>query len=780
MGTRRIEAIRTLTGGKKLDVGHVESKAEEYHGVKVSEVCSVQFLRENQCVGEDVIEKVVYMTRSGNCSAAATVRWSLHLYALHADGTARVVVGKEVYLAEVTFAAEQHITFVRVPRPIAPAGYSDKYFAVRLTGGTTPNVHIGSTSTTTFTVVPAQASARIVFFTDHLEVQGTSEKQTVDLVAYRLGGCSGTVTCKYRTEKMTAVPGFDYVEMDGTMEFGPGVTEQVLTVTILSKGAYENSDQFLMILEQIEGDAHFDANDDGGEEAAILTVTVKAREQEKSFTGTVMRNLDKWLNADELKAGSEGWIEQFFAAVYCNGSPDAQAVASNSEWFFHILCLPWKVVFAFVPPTSYCGGWLCFFSSLVFIAIVTAIIGDLAELFGCVLEVPDSVTAITFVALGTSMPDLFASRSAACQDPWADASICNVTGSNSVNVFLGLGFPWTVAALYWASEPYSEEWYLKYESIIVEAGLQEGKMAFIVPAGSFIFNVVLFCCCAVVAFVLLMYRRRHLGVELGGPRKPKMAVGATFVMLWVTYILLASVYAQAIETDASASPADFLWLIVAMASLCALCAGSAVWFTLEERHWQAHIEEPPSCEDRGQPVTRGVSLEELMKSSISNEANDIAAQYGGWSEPSKANVQNPPVPTDQPVPLEPAGVVALVEAGAPPEGGNGHAIVAVSSAAFAAPPKSVTDLVAYLEAAKNSSTVVNAPNATHEVATLAQHQQGAWESCVKRDASRKEQEVQLRLPAGQSPAGGKVKDRAPLIGPVKHVEVRSKTTLLML
>ena len=61
----------------------------------------------------------------------------------------------------------------------------------------------------------------------------------------------------------------------------------------------------------------------------------------------------------------------------------------------------------------------------------------------------DSVTAITFVALGTSLPDLFASKQAAQSEKTADNSIGNVTGSNSVNVFLGLGLPWTIAAIYW-------------------------------------------------------------------------------------------------------------------------------------------------------------------------------------------------------------------------------------------------------------------------------------------------------------------------------------------
>ena len=44
--------------------------------------------------------------------------------------------------------------------------------------------------------------------------------------------------------------------------------------------------------------------------------------------------------------------------------------------------------------------------------------------------------------------DTFASKVAAQQDPYADASVGNVTGSNAVNVFLGIGIAWTIAALY--------------------------------------------------------------------------------------------------------------------------------------------------------------------------------------------------------------------------------------------------------------------------------------------------------------------------------------------
>merc|ERR1711977_631473 len=103
------------------------------------------------------------------------------------------------------------------------------------------------------------------------------------------------------------------------------------------------------------------------------------------------------------------------------------------------------------------NGMVCFVFSLFGIAVVTALVGDLAGLFGCAIGMPDDITAITVVALGTSLPDTFASRTAAVQDPYADASVGNITGSNSVNVFLGLGLPWMVAALYWNSSGVTEE-----------------------------------------------------------------------------------------------------------------------------------------------------------------------------------------------------------------------------------------------------------------------------------------------------------------------------------
>ena len=70
---------------------------------------------------------------------------------------------------------------------------------------------------------------------------------------------------------------------------------------------------------------------------------------------------------------------------------------------FDIL-LKLQLLFAFVPPTEYMGGWACFTVSIIGIGVLTAVIGDVASHFGCTINLNDEVTAVTLVAMGTSVP----------------------------------------------------------------------------------------------------------------------------------------------------------------------------------------------------------------------------------------------------------------------------------------------------------------------------------------------------------------------------------------
>ncbi|XP_043512048.1 sodium/calcium exchanger 1-like [Frieseomelitta varia] len=254
----------------------------------------------------------------------------------------------------------------------------------------------------------------------------------------------------------------------------------------------------------------------------VFRAQIRIKES-KEFKNTVDKLVQR-ANASIL-LGTSSWREQFTEALTVSGGDDDDgegtgeaAAPSTLDYLMHGLTILWKVLFAFVPPTDIAGGYLCFVVSIFGIGVVTAVIGDVASYFGCTLGIKDSVTAVAFVALGTSIPDTFASKVAACQDKYADASVGNVTGSNAVNVFLGIGIAWSIAAIYHA---------LHGEKFEVEPG-------------NLAFCVTLFCTEAcLVILVLLLRRTKSIGGELGGPFLPKVVTSLVLFFLWVFYLIMS-------------------------------------------------------------------------------------------------------------------------------------------------------------------------------------------------------------------------------------------------
>jgi solute carrier family 8 (sodium/calcium exchanger) len=194
---------------------------------------------------------------------------------------------------------------------------------------------------------------------------------------------------------------------------------------------------------------------------------------------------------------------------------------SLGEAMFHFATIGWKVIFATIPPSHYAKGTAAFCIALAYIGLVTMFVGEVATIFGCVIGLKPSVTAITFVALGTSLPDTFASKTAAQTSEYADAAISNVTGSNCVNVFLGLGLPWVISAMY----------------------QKKNGAVFEVPAGDLAFSVMMYLSTSIACFILLIVRRFAIGGELGGPPASKYLSAFILVCLWLIYIIFSSLKA---------------------------------------------------------------------------------------------------------------------------------------------------------------------------------------------------------------------------------------------
>ncbi|XP_061452514.1 sodium/calcium exchanger 2 isoform X4 [Rhineura floridana] len=387
--------------------------------------------------------------------------------------------------------------------------------------------------------------AGIFTFQDKLlrvsECQGTLEVKVI-----RSSGARGTVMVPYQTVEGTARGGgVDYEDSCGELEFKDDETVKSLYVKIVDVEEYEKKDSFFIELGQprwlkrgisVDADKKLSAEEEEARRIAEMGQPILGEnsrleviiEESYDFKNTVDKLIKKTNLA--LVIGTHSWREQFLEAITVSAAGDEEEEEDGREerlpscfdYVMHFLTVFWKVLFACVPPTEYWNGWACFSVSILVIGVLTAFIGDLASHFGCTVGLKDSVNAVVFVALGTSIPDTFASKVAALQDQCADASIGNVTGSNAVNVFLGLGVAWSVAAIYWAFQGKNFE-------------VQKGNLAF---------SVTLFTIFAFVCISVLMYRRRpHIGGELGGPRTAKILTTCLFMGLWLLYILFASLEA---------------------------------------------------------------------------------------------------------------------------------------------------------------------------------------------------------------------------------------------
>jgi solute carrier family 8 (sodium/calcium exchanger) len=104
------------------------------------------------------------------------------------------------------------------------------------------------------------------------------------------------------------------------------------------------------------------------------------------------------------------------------------------------------------------------------------------------------------------------------QEEHADAAIGNVTGSNAVNVFLGIGLPWTIATIY----------------------AKANGTEFTARSCGFGLNCFVYVVLALSTLALLGFRRLRYGGELGGDPTAAKMHSALLVSMWFLYIIISS------------------------------------------------------------------------------------------------------------------------------------------------------------------------------------------------------------------------------------------------
>lgn len=569
----RCQATRLMTGAGNILKKHAADqarKAVSMHEVRSdigdNDPISKLFFDPSsyQCLENCGTVAVTVVRRGGDLGKTISVDYRTE------DGTANAGSDYEFTEGMVVFKAGETMKEIRVGIIDDDIFEEDENFLIHLTNvrmltseGEEPEEGESANHVETMACLGLPATATVTIFDDDHAGIFTFEEPvfhvsesvgTMEVKVLRTSGARGVVTLPYKTVEGTARGGGeDFEDIHGVLEFQNDEILKTITIRILDREEYNKQSSFYVLLEQpewrrsgkerteeqlkeVEEEEEALAGKDEDDQRVadmgrpMLGDHVKLEviiEESYEFKNTVDKLIKKTNLA--LLVGTNSWRDQFIEAITVSAGEDddddecgEEKLPSCFDYVMHFLTVFWKVLFAFVPPTDYWNGWACFVVSICMVGLLTAVIGDLASHFGCTVGLKDSVTAVVFVALGTSVPDTFASKVAATQDQYADASIGNVTGSNAVNVFLGIGVAWSIAAIYHNSR--GEE--------------------FRVDPGQLAFSVTLFTIFAFIAVGTLMYRRRpDIGGELGGPRTAKVLTTMLFFSLWLLYILFSSLEA---------------------------------------------------------------------------------------------------------------------------------------------------------------------------------------------------------------------------------------------
>ena len=90
--------------------------------------------------------------------------------------------------------------------------------------------------------------------------------------------------------------------------------------------------------------------------------------------------------------------------------------------------------------------YLVFSISIVLIAAISYILVEVAVVSARILDIPEAIIALTVLAVGTSIPDLFSSAIVAKQGR-GDMAVSNAIGSNIFDILVGLGLPFLIVML---------------------------------------------------------------------------------------------------------------------------------------------------------------------------------------------------------------------------------------------------------------------------------------------------------------------------------------------
>ncbi|KAK6028359.1 Calx-beta domain protein [Ostertagia ostertagi] len=381
-------------------------------------------------------------------------------------------------------------------------------------------VRLGAASTATVLIVDDDHAGAFGFASEKFKVVESAGEFVAEIIRTR--GARGEVSIPYKTVDGQAKAGADYEHQEGMIRFEDEQIKAEIHIPIVNDDEYEKSEEFFIELGEPVWHREIEDGEEGLEGRPVLSlsrckVVITEDKEFKNFVDRMLTNANT-----SIMVGTSSWKQQFNEAITIEEDEDGNITLK--EKIMHYVSLPWKVLFALIPPTDYYNGWLCFFFAIVMIGLLTAVIGDLASHFGCTVGMKDAVTAISLVAMGTSTH--LRRRRRPYRTAGLTALLAMSTGSNAVNVFLGIGIAWAIAACVHA-------W---------------NGTRFMVQTGSLAFSVTMFIIGSVICIAVLQYRRfsKTIAGELGGPVRLKYISSAVFVLVWIAYLTLSTLEAYCI------------------------------------------------------------------------------------------------------------------------------------------------------------------------------------------------------------------------------------------
>merc|ERR1719228_770879 len=244
-----------------------------------------------------------------------------------------------------------------------------------------PSIQLGTPHMATIMILDDDHGG--IFGFEDSEAEIVESVGVYELKVQRISGARGKVAIPFSTEDGSAKAGSHYESVEGELLFENEETEKIIELPITDEESYEKSlimyiniGEPRQIAEGKEGEgvdySVLDAKDPETlteeEKIALLgrpclgtnaKIQIRIRES-KEFKNSVDKMMQK-ANAS-MMVGSSSWLEQFTEAFTVQADDDEEEgedgeegeekMPSCGDYIMHFLTLPWKLIFALIPPTA--------------------------------------------------------------------------------------------------------------------------------------------------------------------------------------------------------------------------------------------------------------------------------------------------------------------------------------------------------------------------------------------------------------------------------------------